>query len=154
EVNFGHVLRASGKGERALEWYAKAIANLKGVLQQVKIDPTAQSYLRNAHYGRARTLDDLKRHAEALADWDSAGERSHDSERAELRMSRAVSRVRAGQTDTAIEEAEELAMDASADTLYNAACVLALAADRDGPDGSLSKQECARRAVALLQQAV
>jgi tetratricopeptide (TPR) repeat protein len=154
EVNLGHLLRASGKGERALDWYAKAVANLEGVLRQVKADDTAQSCLRNAHYGRARTLDDLERHVEAIADWDKAVELSPESERAALRMNRAVSRVRAGQAVAAVEEAEELAKNSSADVLYNAACVLALAAERENLDGSLLKEERAKRAMALLQQAV
>jgi hypothetical protein len=55
----------------------------------------------------------------------------------------------------AIQEAEELAKNASANTLYDAACVLALGAARqDEADGALSKAECAQRAMALLREAV
>jgi len=51
--------------------------------------------------------------------------------------------------------AEALPKNADAVTLYDAVCVLALAAGRpDEAGGSLSKEECARRAMALLQQAV
>ena len=97
----------------------------------------------------------MKRHAEAAADWDKAVELSPEPERPEGRLGRAASRVRAGQVEGAIQEAEELAKNANADTLYEAACVFALAADRPDPSGAaLSKTQCARRAVALLQQAV
>src|SRR5262249_43792290 len=155
QCNFGHLLHASNQPEQALPWYARAIANLEDVLRQVKVDVTAQQFMRNAHWGRARALDDLKRHAEAALDWDKAIELSAEAERASVRLQRATSRVRAGQVDTAIREAEELAKNADAGTLYGAACVLALAsARRDEPggslpkEGSLSREECAQRAVA------
>jgi hypothetical protein len=48
-----------------------------------------------------------------------------------------------------------VAKNANAVTLFNAARVFALAAGRsDETAGSLSKEECAKRAVALLRQAV
>jgi hypothetical protein len=57
--------------------------------------------------------------------------------------------------DAALKEVEEPAKNVHANTLYNAACIFALAADRpDEPRPPLSKEACARRAVALLQQAV
>src|SRR5262249_37748474 len=119
------------------------------------IDVTARRSLRHAHVSRAFALDDLKRHTEAALDWDKAIELSPEAERVGVRLARACSRVRAGQVDAAIQEAEELARNADTDTLYNAACVLALAAARrNEAGGSLSKEECANRAIALLRQAV
>jgi hypothetical protein len=57
--------------------------------------------------------------------------------------------------DAAIREAEEVAKDANAVTLFEAACVFALAAGRpEETGGSLSKEACGKRAVALLRQAV
>jgi tetratricopeptide (TPR) repeat protein len=51
--------------------------------------------------------------------------------------------------------ADFLVKNADANELYNAACVLALAADRrDETGGSLSREQCAQRAIAILQQAV
>jgi tetratricopeptide (TPR) repeat protein len=155
QCNIGRLLRDSNLPEQSLPWFDKAIAALEDVLRQVKVDVTAQQFLRNALWGRALALDDLKRHAEAARDWDKVVELSPEAQRAGFRANRAVSRVRAGQVDAAIQEAEELAKDANADMLYNAACVLALAAGRpDEAGGSLSKEKCARRAVALLRQAV
>jgi serine/threonine protein kinase/Flp pilus assembly protein TadD len=155
ECNFGNLLHDSNQPEQALPWYTKAIAKLEEVLRQVKVDVTAQRFLRNAHWGRARALDDLKRHAEAATDWDKAIELSPEAERPGLRMHRASSRVRAGQADAAIHEAEDLAKIPHPGILYNAARVFALAADRkDEAGGSLSNEECAKRAIALLRQAV
>jgi serine/threonine protein kinase/Tfp pilus assembly protein PilF len=155
QVNFGILLRANKQPEQALQWYDKAIATLERLLQQVKADATGGIFLRNAHWGRAVALDDLQRHAEAAASWDKAAELALESEHSGLRMSAAASRVRAGQVDAALRETEELAKNADAASLYDAACVFGLAADRrDETAGTLPKEECAKRAIALLRQAV
>jgi serine/threonine protein kinase/tetratricopeptide (TPR) repeat protein len=155
QSNFGDFQRSNQQPEQSLPWFARGIETLEGVLRQMKVDATAQQFLRNAHWGRAVALDDLKRHAEAAKDWDKAVELSTEPQRTGIRMSRAASRVRAGQVDVAIQEAEELVKYADASTLYAAACVFALAADRrDESGGSLSREQCAQRAVALLQQVV
>jgi serine/threonine protein kinase/tetratricopeptide (TPR) repeat protein len=155
EVIFGDLQRTGQQPEQALPWYARGIETLEGVLRQVKTDATAQQYLRNAHWGRAVALDDLKRHAEAAKDWDKAVELSTDPQRTGIRINRAASRVRAGHVDAALQEAEELVKVADASTLYGAARVFALAAGRrDEAGGALSREQCARRAVALLRQIV
>jgi eukaryotic-like serine/threonine-protein kinase len=155
QVNFGNLLRTGQVPQQALQWYAKGIDTLEGVLRQVEVDVTARQFLRNAHWGRAETLDDLKRHAEALKDWDKAVELSPEAKRPRLRVYRALSGVRAGRVDDALKEAEELSKIQNPGILYDAACVFALVADRrDEPGRSLSKEDCAKRAVALLQQAV
>jgi tetratricopeptide (TPR) repeat protein len=155
QCNIGLLRRDSNLPEQALPWFDKAIATLEEVLHQVKVDVTARLFLRNAHWGRALALDDLKRHAEAARDWDKAVEFSPEAERTYFRVRRALNRGRAGQLAAAIQEAEEVARNADANTLYNAAAVLTLAAGREDEAGdSLSKEECAQRAVSLLRQAV
>jgi tetratricopeptide (TPR) repeat protein len=156
QANFGRLLAKQRQPELALEWYAKAIATLKGVLAQVEVDVAAYRNLRNAHSARAEALDlGLKRYAEALADWDRAVELSPKPEQPQLRLRRAACRVWAGQVDAATQEAEEVAKNANAVTVFNAACVFALASARPDETGSsLSKETCAKRAVALLRQAV
>jgi tetratricopeptide (TPR) repeat protein len=155
QCNFGLLLRDNNQPEQALPWYARAISTLEAVLRQVKVDVRTQQALRNARWGRAQALDDLKRHAEAVTDWDKAVELSPAVERPSFRMRRATSRVRAGLVDPGIQEAEELAKIPHPVILYEAACVLALAADRKDEAGrSQSKGDCAQRAVELLQQAV
>jgi tetratricopeptide (TPR) repeat protein len=148
--NFGQLLRRNKQPQLALEWFDKAIATLQGVLRQVPGDVTTHGFLRNAHWGRAETLDALGRHAEAAADWDKVVELSPEQQRASFRLLGALSRVRAGQVGRALRAVEELAKDADADTLYNAACVCALAsaAVRE------QKDKHSRRAVELLRQAV
>jgi tetratricopeptide (TPR) repeat protein len=157
QCNLGHVLRANMQPEQSLECYAKGIATLDGVLRQTNVNPSAQQFLRNAHWGRAQALDELKRHTEAAADWDKTVELSPEPERTGFRVARALGRVRAGEVDAAIQEAEELAKNANADTLYNAACVFALASTAPPHPNPLpqgTREKYAQRAIALLQQAV
>src|SRR5262249_3335987 len=155
QVNFGNLQLANGQPEEALQLHTRAIQTLEGVLQQVKVDGGAQRFLRNAHWGRAQALKELMRFADAAAELDKAVQLSPELERPQFRMNRAACRVRAGQVDAALKEAEELAKIVHPVILYDAACVFALAADRrDESGGSLSKEVCAKRAVALLHQAV
>jgi tetratricopeptide (TPR) repeat protein len=155
QVNFGHLHRKNHQPEQALHWYGKSIETLDGLFRQVKIDATARWFLRNAYWGRAEALDDLKRHAEAAKDWDKAVKLTPPAEQPRFRLIRATSRVRAGQVDEALKETEELAKISNPLILYNAACVFALAAGRPAEAGaSLSRDECGKRAVSLLQQAI
>jgi tetratricopeptide (TPR) repeat protein len=71
-VNFGRLLRAQGRAQDALEWYAKAMPLLEANLAQDARLVTERIFLRNAHWMRALALTDLKRFAEAVKDWDRA----------------------------------------------------------------------------------
>jgi serine/threonine protein kinase/tetratricopeptide (TPR) repeat protein len=153
QVNLGTLQQSNQQPEKALQWYARSIKTLTQVLREVRVDATAQQFLRGAHTGRALVLDNLKRHAEAAKDWDRALELAPESERPAVRINRAASQARSGLVDAALKEAEELAKTADANTLYDAACIFALAAaGREG--GSSVKEDRARRAVGLLRQAV
>jgi tetratricopeptide (TPR) repeat protein len=155
QFNLWHLLRVDKEPERALEGFSLAIGTLEGVLREVNMDVTAQTFLRGAYWGRAMANDDLKRYAEAAADWDKAVQLSPEPGRVQFRLGRAASRVRAGQVNRALQEVEELTKIAHPTVLYDAARVFALAVDRrEEPGGSLSKEECANRAIRLLQQAV
>ncbi len=154
QCNFGNLLIELRKPTEALAWYGRAIATLEGVLEQVKTDVTVQRFLRNSHAGRATAFDHLNRSAEAATDWDKAMELTPEKEQASLRMGRAASRVRAGQVDAALKEVDKLVAGADADSLYGAACVYALAAAAPGLSPEARREKYARRAVALLQQAI
>jgi serine/threonine protein kinase len=150
--NIGNVYRASGKAAESLEWYAKAIATLVPVMAMEPPLAEALLFLRNAHWGRARALASLQRHAEALADWDKAVELSAPNQRLALRIDRAESLVLAGKVEQAVAEVAELTKLTIWDgrQLYNLACVYSLASSKD-----VAKQdEYAQRAVALLRQAI
>jgi tetratricopeptide (TPR) repeat protein len=156
QCNFGIMLRSSMQPERAVEWYSKAIATLDDVLMQVRTDVRAREFLGNAYLDRALAYDDLERHAEAAADFDKAMDLKPEPRRPAIRVRRALSLVRAGQVDLAIQEAEELTKNANANSLYNAACLYALAIAAPQPNAVPQeiREKYAQRAVALLQQAV
>jgi serine/threonine protein kinase/tetratricopeptide (TPR) repeat protein len=156
QTNLARLLAKKRQPEPALEWYGRAISTLEGVHRQVKDNAAARRLLRDAHQERARTLDiDLQRSVEALADWDKAVQLSPEPVQPELRMRRAACGVRAGRVDAATQEADVVAKSGNAVSLFNAACVYSLAAGRADETGSaLSKEACAKRAVAMLMQAV
>jgi serine/threonine protein kinase/tetratricopeptide (TPR) repeat protein len=152
-VNFGHLVRDSGKPTESLDWYARAIAILTTVLQKEPGHATAQLCLRNAHWGRARALDQLGRHEEAVKDWDRAVALSPTEGPQEfLKTKRALSRVKAGQVAAAVAEVDELTRSTSwpAAAWYDFACVHALASGKDKD----KKDNYAVRAVELLQRAI
>jgi hypothetical protein len=149
-------VRASGKAETSVEYFDKSIALLEPL---VKHDPrlaTERRFLRNAHLGRALALVELARHADAVKDWDRALElNSVPGDEPELRASRAQSLARAGGHVNAVAEANALAAakEVTGDTLYDLACVCALASTAVKDNAQLQDQYAAR-AVELLRQAV
>jgi tetratricopeptide (TPR) repeat protein len=153
QIDFGTLKRMNRQLERALPWYAKGIATLEAVPGEAKNAATAGRFLRVAHLQRAGTLDELKRFAEAAIDWERVAELTPEAEQSPFRMHRALSLVRAGDVELAIREAEDLANSTEPGVLYSAACVLALASERRSSD-SAKKDSAARRALALLRQAV
>jgi tetratricopeptide (TPR) repeat protein len=137
----------------ALEFYGEAVAKLEAVVAKDARQAVARTFLRHTYRGRARALTRLERHAEALRDWDAALKLDDGSERTEIELGRAASQARAGAPDKVLKEVEALVKGekASADALYDAACVYSL--------GSASKGEAplreryAARATGLLRLA-
>jgi serine/threonine-protein kinase len=160
--NYGHLLRARGEAAASLDWYAKACAALRPVLSQEPRLVTARLFLRNAHWGRAQALDYLGRHAEAAADWEQASALS-DANASDrwFRLQRSASLARAGQHREATAAVEDVLRpgNADGDRLYGAACVYARATTQAAQEAapntsSLQAERYARRAIALLRQAV
>jgi serine/threonine-protein kinase len=160
--DFAHLLRDRRGPAASLEWYAKAQAVLRPVLDKELVRGTARLFLRNVHWGRAEALDRLGRHAEAAADWEQAIARN-DERPSEgwLGLRRALSLARAGQHREATAAVEALLQpgNVASGALYDAACVYALAAAqaaRAAPPqtSSLRAEQWASRAVALLRQTV
>jgi serine/threonine-protein kinase len=160
--NFGKLVRDRGEPAASLDWYAKACAALRPVLDKEPRLVTARFFLRNAHGGRARALDRLGRYAEAVPDWEQALALNHEKPRdGWFRLQRAASLARAGQQAQATAAVDEVLQrgNTNSGTLYDAACVYALAAAQAAKDAppntsSLGAEQYARRAMTLLRQAV
>ena len=153
--NLGAMVRDGGRLEAALDWYAQGMSLLQKVLAQNPRSALARQFLRNAHLGRAKTLDRLRRYADAVQDWTHAIDLDDGSGRAGLRRQRAASLARAGEHAQAVNEAEELAKtdDKDSNAIYDLACVYALACAAAKDDAKL-KEQYAARAVEMLRQAV
>jgi serine/threonine protein kinase/tetratricopeptide (TPR) repeat protein len=155
-VDFGHFLRDHGEAEASLAWFAKAIALLAPLVQQEPRLVQERRFLRNAHWGRAQALDKLARHGDAVRDWDQALTLNGvPAAEPFIRRGRALTLARAGEHAKAVAEADFLAeaKDATGATLYDLACICALAATAVKDDARLPEHYAAR-AVALLCQAV
>jgi serine/threonine protein kinase/tetratricopeptide (TPR) repeat protein len=152
--DLGDLACDSKRFEAGFSWYAQAIATLEAVLAKQQ-HPDARQFLRDAHWGRATTLTQLGRYAEALKDWERALKLADGRSRNRLLLQRALTLARLKEHAKATAEADALAQakEASADALYNAACVYSVSSWAVGDDAKQAEQYAAR-AVALLQQAV
>src|SRR5262249_40098629 len=62
-LNLGNLRRERGEAAASLDWYAKARATLRPVLDREPRLVTARVFLRNVHVGRAQALVRVGRHA-------------------------------------------------------------------------------------------
>jgi serine/threonine-protein kinase len=150
----GDLIRDTGKPGEALDWYAKAIQVLQPAYQQEPRHEDSRNKLRGAYWGRAIALGQLTRHADAVKDWDRALQLAAASSGDTLRLKRALALVRAGELTKAVAEADALTQGEKVPggTLYDAACIYALAATRVPEDARLAEQHAAR-AVTQLRRA-
>jgi hypothetical protein len=136
--------------------YDKATAALKPIVAKENRYVPARDALRDAHVGRARALDRLGRHAEAIKDWEQGVNLADGRQRAELQLGRAISRAcLSGNHSQALTEAESLAKEADGPTLerLGRVCALASALGPQPPTTGSFHEEYAARAVALLRLA-
>jgi len=153
QVNRGILLQHEGGHEvEALEWYDRAIALLKSLLETQPSVAHGRKFLRNAHWGRAGVLDRLERYGDALKDWDRAIALSSPHEQPQLRASRATSKIGAGMAAEAVAEVAELMKGTNwhLDQWYDFACIYAIASNKIAD----KKQVYGDQAIKLLQKAV
>jgi tetratricopeptide (TPR) repeat protein len=159
-VNFGNLLLSRSQPQGALDWYAKAMPLLQSNLVQDARVAERRLFLRNAHWGRARALNQLGRHAEAAGDWQRAAELDDGRNRFFFRLQHSAALAHAGGHPDAVKAVEEVLASSdpkvktppSGPLLYDAACVYALSAAAVKEDAKLREQYTAR-AIALLRQA-
>jgi tetratricopeptide (TPR) repeat protein len=159
-LNYANLLRDRSQPQAAQDWYAKAMPLLQSILDQDPSITNAQLYLRDAHSGRARALDQLGRYAESARDWQRAAELDDEPSRSILRVQQSAALAHAGRYQDAVKGVEEALASSdpkgktppSGPLLYNAARAFALSATAVKDDAKLRDQYAAR-AIALLRQA-
>jgi serine/threonine-protein kinase len=120
-----------GRGEEALDWLSKGIALAEDVRAKEPQHIWSIALLFDMYSCRGYGLNQLGRHAEALADYDCALELPRDADKGvPTRLYRAAVLARLGRHDQATALADELTGDTldPGATLYNCACVYAQAA--------------------------
>jgi serine/threonine protein kinase/tetratricopeptide (TPR) repeat protein len=150
--NLGQLVLESGQPADALPWYAQAIEVLAPVVERKPRLVTARQFLLESLQGRAKSLVQLDRIADADRDWDRALELAAGSKRAQVRLERACMMARVEPVKAVAEADAVLQGSPSSPVLfYDAACVYALSSARI-QEAALSDQYAAR-AIALLRQA-
>jgi tetratricopeptide (TPR) repeat protein len=154
--NSGSLAVDTGKPQAAVEWYTKAVRTLGAALKKQPEYQLAKEHLGEVCRGRALILDRLRRHDEALADWERALPLAEGSVRDAVRIGRAATLARLGEHARAAAEADALGGQQSlaGRDFYNLACVYALAAAAVGRDAQLAKAEQDRRAEQYAGRAV
>ncbi len=161
--NLGNLVRNGGQPQASLDWYERALSTLAPVLQAEPRLVSARQCLRSVLVRRALALISLQRNADALRDWDQLLESDEGPPgRDAIRLQRALTLVHLGDHVRATAEAQELAQAKAmaSTTLYDLACVYALASVFAHRDATLALAEQERlasdyasRSVGLLAKA-
>ena len=96
-----------GRPQDSLDWSRQAIETLTPIVRRDPQLVQATQYLRHAHMGRAMTLRNLRRFPESAGDWDRALELDDGSNRATIRVGRAMCLARLD-PPRAVSEVEEV----------------------------------------------
>src|SRR5262245_22912705 len=149
--NLGNLDVMCGHAADSLPTYDSAIATLTPIHQAELRNVMAKEFLRNSYQGRAVALSGLKRHVEAIHDWDKVVDLSAPGKQPTFRERRVNSRLQAGQITEAITEAEELVQSSNwtGRQWYSFACVFAVGSTKY----EAKRHEYADRAMDLLQRA-
>jgi serine/threonine protein kinase/Tfp pilus assembly protein PilF len=153
-ANLGRLMGDQGQLEQSLPWLTKGVEILEGALRRDQRVVKVRETLCVAYWARAMTQAGLGRFSKGVEDWDRAIEMDDGRYRIALLLKRASNllnlkdHVRATADAAAIAESSA----ATAEDLYNAACVYALSAQMI-PDDAPRADADARHAVQLLRQA-
>ena len=154
--NMGRLIGDRGQLEQSLPWLAKSIDGLEAAMSRDERVAKVRESLCVARWTRAMTLAELDRFSEALKDWDRAIEVDDGRYRQQLRLRRASNLLQMKEYARATADAAAIAeaANATAEDIYNAACVYALSAELTGPADTPGPDSHAHEAVLLLRRAV
>jgi serine/threonine-protein kinase len=162
QSNLGTLLRDGGNLGAALELFDQAIRCVESQIKRERPSVSALQTLGRALAERAGVLNQMKRYADALKDWDRALELGEAGKRDPLRWHRAITLGYLGEHARATEEADALLRENAngAGFLYSGACVYSVSLPAARGDSRLTAAkrgelaECyAVRALKLLEQA-
>ncbi len=144
---FGDHASSLDAHQRALEIWERLTTGSSGA-------PEDRDRLQTSHLCVAEALTDLRRYNEALAHWQQLVDLSRPDEKGSNLWLRACGMARAGKVVEAVAEVDSLTrgVKTSHADLYNAACVLALAAGVATTDEAL-RNSLGNRAVEMLRLA-
>ena len=153
--NMGRWVGDQGQLEEALSWLKKSVDILEEALRRDSRVAKVRETLTVACWTRAMTLSGLDRYAQALEDWDRALELDNGRYHLQLRLRRASNLLNLKDHARAAADAAAIAgtSTATAEDLYNAACVYALCSQLASADAPLA-DSYAGHAVRLLRLAV
>ena len=151
--NMGRLIGDQGQLEQSLPWLTKGIEVLERALSRDERVTKVRESLCIASWTRAMTLAGLGRHSQALADWDRALEMDDGGYQGQLRLRRASNLLSLEDHVRAAADAAAIAGSpaATAEDLYNVACIYALASRLAPGEGPRSYAE---NAVESLRQAM
>jgi tetratricopeptide (TPR) repeat protein len=152
--NMGRLIGDQGQLEKSLPWLAKSVEILDGALRRNPRVAQVRDTLCVASWTRAMTLSGLSRYSEAMVDWDRAIEMDGGRYQQQLRLRRASNLLNLKDDIRATADAAAVAESptATAEDLYNAACIYSLSAQLATDDASRA-ESYAGHAVKLLRQA-
>jgi serine/threonine protein kinase/tetratricopeptide (TPR) repeat protein len=154
--SLGHMTRELGRPAEGLAWYTKALGTLEPLFAKNASATWTRSNMRRALEGRALTLEVMQRHADALPDWERAGELGDAADKMRCRLLAQACGARAGKAshDRGLTEASALvdSPDATGDVLFAAARACAVSC-RLATDDSRLAEAYGGRAVELLAKA-
>ena len=150
--------------EDAIEHLTKAVEILLPVLKKEPKHTTANLFIRNAYWVRAKTLESIERYGEAEQDWAAAAQHDQGNRKTQLLIRGAIAQAKGGKASQAAEFAdtlaESLASSENLSDLFDLSCifsVIAGTADRDSSINRAQQAELSERlsqsALKLLQQA-
>lgn len=162
--NLGLHERGQGNTQASVDCYTRAIQELQDVLKSEPQQTDARNLLVGAYAGRARSLTNLGRHADARADWDRSLEYCRKDAIPGTRLGRAATLAHLGNYQEAVALAERITAENEREKLYLSeslrARVFAAAAVAAAADAQLEFSEKLRlsdkfaaRALELLERA-
>jgi tetratricopeptide (TPR) repeat protein len=149
--NFGRYLFNAGRLEESLTWLDLAVRTLTASHERDRESATDRQFLSNSHANRGFVHHRLKRHGDAIKDWNRVIELGTAGNDPSARVWRAAALVHTGPVAEAVAAADELAKSANLNPGLH--CMLAGVYAQAGGKIPAKQEEYAARALELIRRA-